>query len=104
MIDSIDEHPSPENRALIREILWQEWDPIGVRNIAGAPKHEYDAYIDDVYALVTDTHTSLENVATYLLDVQSQRMLLRVTDAARERCYRAAKSLIEAQPRFRHQI
>jgi hypothetical protein len=94
MIDSIDECPSPENRGLIREILMREWDPIGVRNFAGSPEDEYDAYIDDVYTLATGRHTSQETIAAYLLAVQSQRMVLRVTDAARERCSRAAQSLI----------
>jgi hypothetical protein len=97
MIDNKSEHPSPENRALIREILMREWDPIGVRNIAGSREDEYDAYIADVYSLVRDKHTSQEKIAAYLLVVQSQRMLLRVTDAARERCRRAARSLIAAQ-------
>jgi hypothetical protein len=103
MIDNEDEHPSPKNRALIREILMREWDPIGVRNIAGSREREYDAYIADVYSLVTDKRTSQEKIAAYLLAVQSQRMLLRVTDAARERCRRAAQSLIAAQFNFGRQ-
>jgi hypothetical protein len=97
MIDSIDERPSPKNRALIRDILMQEWDPIRVRNFPGAPKDEYDWYIDDVYSLITDKHTSQEKIAAYLLAVQNERMRLRVTDAARERCHRAARSLIALQ-------
>jgi hypothetical protein len=100
MIDSIDERPSPENRALIREILMREWDPIGFRDIPGSPLHEYDSYIDGIYALVADRHTSQEKIAAHLLDIQSQRMRLRVTDAARERCRRAAQSLIAARMRF----
>jgi hypothetical protein len=103
MIDNIGQHPSPENYTLIREILMREWDPIGVRNIAGSREGEYDAYIDDVYTLVTDKHTSQEEISDYLLAVQSQRMRLSVTDAARKRCRRAAQSLIAAQMEFRRQ-
>jgi hypothetical protein len=103
MIDSIGQHPSPENRSLIREILMREWDPIQVRNIAGSREGEYDAYIDDVYALVTNKHTSQEEIADYLLAVQSEKMRLRVTDAARERCRRAAQSLMAVQMEFRRQ-
>ena len=97
MIDSIDKCPSPENRALIQEILMQEWDPIQIRNFPGAPKNEYDRYIDGVYALVTDKHASQEEISAYLLAIQDQRMGLRVTDAARERCRRAAQALMAAQ-------
>ena|SRR5260221_9415995 len=101
MIDSIDEHPSPKNRALIRDILMREWDPIGVRNIAGSPEDEYDAYIDKIYTLLVDQDPSQEKIAAYLLDIQSRRMGLRITDAARERCHRAAQSLIAAQVQFK---
>ena len=80
----------------------QEWDPIRVRNIPGSREHEYDAYIDEIYALLADPHRSPEKIAAYLLDVQSRRMGLRVTDAARERCHRAAQSLILAQRQFEY--
>jgi hypothetical protein len=102
MIDSIDQHPSPKDRALIRVILMQEWDPIGVRNIAGSREDEYDAYIDDIYALLANRHPSQQKIAAYLLGVQSRRMGLRITDAARERCHRAAQSLIAVRKQFEH--
>jgi hypothetical protein len=100
MIDAIDKRSCPKNRALIREILMREWDPIRIRTIAGSREDEYDRYIDGIYALVADRHPSEEKIAAYLLDVQSRRMGLRVTDAARERCHRAAQSLIAAQMQF----
>ena len=74
----------------------QEWDPIGIRNIPGAPEDEYDAYIDGIWALLADPYRSQQKIAAYLLDIQTRRMGLRVTDAARARCHRAAQSLIEA--------
>jgi hypothetical protein len=101
MVDGIDKRPSSENRALIREILMRQWDPIRLRTIAGAPENEYDRYIDRIYALVADRHPSEEKISAYLLDVQSRRMGLRITDAARERCHRAAQSLIAAQVEFK---
>jgi hypothetical protein len=86
--------PSDENRARIRNILIREWDPIGVRQIPGAPEDEYDRYIDDICELLSDPRPSKEKVAAYLLDIQSRKMLLRVTPAALERCNRAADSLM----------
>jgi hypothetical protein len=94
MSDSVNESPSPKDRALIREILMRDWDPIGVRDIPGSRKGEYDAYINNVYTLVVDEHAPQEKISAYLQEVQTQMMHLRVTDAALERCGRAAQSLI----------
>jgi hypothetical protein len=85
---------SDENRTRIRSILMREWDPIGIRKIPGAPQDEYDGYIDDICELLSNPHPSKEKVAAYLLDVQSRKMLLRVTPAALERCNRAADCLM----------
>jgi len=97
MINRTDEQRSRRNRAVIRDTLMQEWDPIGVRNIPGAPADEYDAYIDAIYSLLTDPHPSQEQIAAFLLETQSRRMALCISDAARERCSRAAGSLIAAR-------
>jgi hypothetical protein len=56
-----------------------------------------------VYTLVTGKHTSQEKIAAYLLAIQSQRMRLPITDAARERYRRAAQSLIAAQMEIKRQ-
>jgi hypothetical protein len=71
-----------------------EWDPIGIRKIPGAPEDEYDAYIDDICELLGDPYLSKDKLAAYLLDVQTRKMLLRVTPAALERCTRAADCLM----------
>lgn len=92
MIDGISEPRM--NRPLIHDILWREWDPIGLKNIPGAPEDDYDRYIDGVCDLLADPHQSQQQIAAYLLDIQTRRMRLRASDAARERCRRAAQSLI----------
>ena len=93
-ISSVNDLSSEMNRSRIRDILRREWDPIHVRNIPGAPEDEYDRYIEDICALLADPHRSKEQIAAYLLDVQSRKMLLRLTPAAVERCNRAADSLM----------
>ena len=43
---------SPEDSLLYRkidEILWFDWDPIGVNDIA--PKDEYRSYLPEIYRL-----------------------------------------------------
>jgi hypothetical protein len=92
MIDNIDEHPFPESRALIREILRRDWDPL-----PGSPENEYDRYIDNIYTLVVHKHASQGQISAHLLDIRSRRMCLKVTEAAVERCSRAAQFLIAAR-------
>jgi hypothetical protein len=89
-------YASDENRTRIRSILMREWDPIGVRYIPGAPEDEYDGYIDDICELLSDPHPAKEKLAAYLLDVQSRKMLLRVTPAGLERCNPVADCLMAA--------
>jgi hypothetical protein len=87
----------PKNRTLIRDILIQEWDPIGIKYMKGAPQDEYDAYIDEICTFLLDPGRSQEQVARYLLDIQSKRMRLHGTDAALQRCNQAAQSLMVAR-------
>ncbi|MFH1748556.1 MAG: hypothetical protein ABIG44_16095 [Planctomycetota bacterium] len=35
----------------IHDVLWNDWDPIGVRDMGG-PEDEYDSYIGRVYRLL----------------------------------------------------
>ena len=39
-------------RDLVRNILLNKWDPIGIKNREGAPLNEYDRYIDRIIELV----------------------------------------------------
>src|SRR6516165_8602348 len=68
---------SAKNRSRIRDILRREWDPIRVRNIPGVHEDEYDRYIEGICALLADPHRSKEQIAAYLVDIQSRKMLLR---------------------------
>lgn len=47
---------------LIRQILWEDWDPIGVYD--PDPKcpwnDEYDIYVPQIYKMVVDGHGYLE--------------------------------------------
>lgn len=61
-------YQSRENRAKIREILIQEWDPIGVRDVPQA-QDEYDSYIGRVYVMLMDEGATRQAVAAYLFDI-----------------------------------
>ena len=47
-----------------------------------------------------DAYLSKEDIAAHLLDIQSRRMLRRVTPAAVERCNRTARSLAAMRVEF----
>ena len=89
---------SRENRATVREVLLQEWDPIGVREL-GLPEDEYDAYVGKVYVMLMDEE-SKEALAGYLLDIATRHMGLSDFDLS-ERSKRAAEKLVSLRPSFR---
>ncbi len=99
MVDTKEICRTQKNRSLIREILLNEWDPLCIKQI-GAPAYEYDMYIDGVCALLIDEHFSLEMISSYLFGIQTKRMLIPVSDAAYERCNRAAQLLITTRSDF----
>jgi hypothetical protein len=77
----------------IDEILWRDWDPIGISNLDG-PRDEYQTYLPEVYrlALAGDRSKIVEYLfwaATDRMGLTTQRnQHLEVADkilAARER-------------------
>jgi hypothetical protein len=47
----------PQQRALyegIDEILWREWDPIGISELEDAPRDEYYGYLPQVQTVSRD--------------------------------------------------
>ncbi len=65
----------PDQQALyerIDEILWSEWDPIGVSDVPEA-RDEYYAYLPEVFRLTIDG-ASATSIAEYLHEVANDRM------------------------------
>lgn len=58
-------------QAAIREVLYRDWDPIGVCGIA--PVDEYDSYIGSIYRLLSTAPTR-ESVAQELLKIEKECM------------------------------
>ncbi|MBN8667248.1 MAG: hypothetical protein J0M30_07045 [Chitinophagales bacterium] len=57
---------------IIDELLWNEWDPIGVNEYEEA-RDEYHTYVPQVFKLRIDKSDS-EAIAQYLLKVETERM------------------------------
>jgi hypothetical protein len=58
----------------VRRILWEDWDPIGVRHIPAAAG-EYDAYVSKVCRLI-EAHATETMILEYLWAVETERMAL----------------------------
>jgi len=62
--------------ARIREVLFSDWDPMGLSDAPGTPD-DYDAVARELHALVTDPETTAERVAAYLRWVEREQMGLQ---------------------------
>ena len=56
----------------IRQILLNDWDPIGIRDVPEA-QDEYDSYVGGVYRLLADGASAVE-VAKHLAHVEGEQM------------------------------
>ncbi len=62
--------------ARIREVLFSDWDPMGLSDAPGTPD-DYDAVARELHALVTDPETTVERVAAYLRWIEREQMGLQ---------------------------
>ncbi len=56
----------------IRQILLNDWDPIGIRDVPEA-QDEYDSYVGGVYRLLADGAAAVE-VAKHLARIEGEQM------------------------------
>ena len=90
-------YQSRENRAKVREILMQEWDPIGVRDVPQA-QDEYDTYVRRVYVMLTDERASSEMITDYLYRIATEYMRISAGSWLAEWTAQAARSLVNLRP------
>jgi hypothetical protein len=83
---------------LIRDILNRDWDPIGIRDVPGAPNDEYDSYIDAVRRLIV-AQLSRPEIVARLLEIERRGM--RLTKVSRANAERTADALIELRSKLR---
>jgi hypothetical protein len=75
------------------EVLHYLWDPIGV---AGCPqaRDEYYAYLPQVFGMLLEKKTE-EEIASYLMRVEDERMGLSTTEATRANAAQVATFLVD---------
>ena len=73
----------------IDEILWFDWDPLGINDIA--PRDEYKSYVIDIIDLVKAKADS-QTIAQHLLKIEKENMG-KVANI--EKCYTVADKMLE---------
>ena len=71
----------PELTAVVNRLLFERWDPMGVRDEPGAPHDEYEGYAAGVLVLVLH-HASDDVVAEHLARIEDRWMGLRPSPLA----------------------
>jgi hypothetical protein len=99
MTNGRNKYQSRENRARVRQVLMDAWDPIGVRDVPQA-QDEYDRYVGEVYAMLMDQRATGQAIAAYLLDTTVNYMGISYRPELTERCANAAEQLIAMRPTF----
>ena len=92
-------YQSRERRAVVREILRKEWDPIGVFGSTGA-EDEYASYVGEVSLMLFEERATAETIATHLLRIATEWMGLSLSSHLSSRCTHAANTLVALRPRL----
>ena len=74
---------------LVDEILWDDWDPIGVNDIA--PRDEYQSYVPKVFSLLIISKTDRE-IADRLYKIETETIWVL---GNHKHCLEIAKKSIE---------
>ncbi|HTJ64597.1 MAG TPA: hypothetical protein VL899_12370 [Alphaproteobacteria bacterium] len=83
----------------VRRILLQDWDPIGIQDIAEA-SDEYDRYADKAYVMLMDERATAEMIATYLDVIAADHMGLGYSQRRAAASRQVAEKLVALRPEF----
>jgi len=92
-------YQSREDRRCVRQLLWLEWDPIGV-NQASEATDEYDRYADAAYVMLMDQRANAEAIAEYFYWVAAVHMGLGESEERAEAASMIAEKLVALRPEF----
>ncbi len=71
----------------VDEILWNDWDPIGVNDIA--PRDEYQSYVPEIFLMLIHNKTENE-IADRLYKIETETIGVM---GSREHCLKIAMKL-----------
>ncbi|MER9301220.1 hypothetical protein NKI38_32995 [Mesorhizobium sp. M0621] len=98
MAHKTDRDQADENRALVRDVLLRDWDPIGISGIPEA-KDEYDDYADVVLGMLIHENATAKDIAGYLFKIATEDMALSDRKMAKL-CDRAAELVVPLRSNF----
>lgn len=90
----LDKYTSRKNRAKVREILLQHWDPIGISGVPDA-QDEYDAYADAVYVMLQNGKDA-SVIAAYLIEIATNRMGFPLSEELKKKSVLAAERVADS--------
>jgi len=99
MSNGRNKYQSRENRAKVRQVLKETWDPIGVRDTPEA-QDEYDRYVAEVYVMLMDQRATPEAIAAHLYDRAVNHIGVPDRPEVFERSRHTAKLLAALRPSF----
>jgi hypothetical protein len=93
-----DKYRSLRGRTRVRELFWQQWDPIGVNVEGSGAEGEYDRYADKAYAMLVDEDQSAQEIADYLYRISSEDMGIGTSQRLKDLAKSLAVKLIALKP------
>jgi hypothetical protein len=76
---------------IIDEILWNDWDPIGINEYKEEARDEYQSYLPKIFNLKID-NAGKELIAQHLLKIETEMMGL---SGNIEKCRVVAEKIVE---------
>ena len=74
----------------INELLWNQWDPIGVKGVDAA-RDEYHDYIHGIFCVLED-RANVDQIAKHLHHIETVKMGLK---GDMHRCMKVARALLQ---------
>ncbi|MBS0220065.1 MAG: hypothetical protein JSR91_04905 [Proteobacteria bacterium] len=99
MANGRNKYQSRENRARVRRILFQDWDPIGI-NGNSSVSDEYDTYADKAYVMLMDDRATAEAITAYLYWIAAEYMGLGRQPRLAKRSKAVAETLVALRREF----
>jgi len=82
----------------VDEILWNDWDPIGVNDVA--PRDEYQSYVPEIFSLLIQNKSEKE-IADRLYEIETETIGVI---GSKEHCLTIAKKLVEEKKRHHNNV
>ena len=81
---------------ILDEILWKDWDPIGVYGAGDDARDEYRDYLPEIYKMIK-LNESERDISNYLFHIETEIMNLPEN---RGRCGKVATLVLSARDKF----